>query len=352
MKKAFITGITGQDGSYLAEFLLEKGYEVHGLVRRTSTLERPRITHVYRNARDKAPNLTLHYGDMTDGSSLLRILSLVKPDEIYNLAAQSHVHVSFEIPEYTGLTDAIGVLKLIETVKLLGLNTKIYQASTSELFGEALEKPQKETTPFNPRSPYALAKQYAYGIVKYHREAFNMFACNGILFNHESPRRGENFVTRKISLAVAKISRGLNEKVIIGNLDSSRDWGFAPDYVEAMWLMLQQDKPEDYVIATGETHTVREFIEEAFRIIGTNIEWSGSGKEERGVCTATGKTLVEVDPSYFRPLEVNYLLGDSTKARTQLAWKPKVNFKELVKIMVEYDIKEIRKKSILAELDW
>jgi len=344
MKRALITGVTGQDGSYLAEFLLKKGYEVHGIVRRTSTFNRQRLSKIYQNKDDRDKNFFLHYGDMTDSSSVLRILSIVKPDEIYNLAAQSHVKVSFEIPEYTANSDALGVLRILEGMKQLGLNkSKFYQASTSELYGLVQETPQKETTPFYPRSPYGVAKLYAYWIVVNYREAYDMFACNGILFNHESERRGENFVTRKISRDVASIKLGLKDKILLGNLNAKRDWGHAQDYIEAMWLMLQQEKPEDFVIATGETHTVKEFAEHAFDEAGIKIEWKGEGIDEKGYNKETGKVIVEVDKNYFRPCEVEMLLGDPTKAKNKLGWEPKVKFEKLVKMMVRNDIEEISK---------
>lgn len=347
--KALITGITGQDGSYLAEFLLEKGYEVHGIVRRSSTFNRQRIEHLYLEEyiakRSSTPAIQLHYGDMTDSSSLERILMLVKPDEIYNLAAQSHVKVSFDVPEYTAETDAIGTLRLLEAVRILGLNCKIYQASTSELYGKVLETPQKETTPFYPRSPYGVAKQYGFWITKNYREAYNMFAVNGILFNHESERRGENFVTRKITLGVARIAQGMQDKIILGNLNAKRDWGYAKDYVECMWLILQHVTPEDFVIATGETHMVREFVELAFAEVGIKIEWKGEGVDEKGIDAANGRVLVEVSPKYFRPTEVDLLLGDPTKAKTLLGWNPtKTPFKELVRRMVAADMEYVKKK--------
>jgi len=348
MKKALITGITGQDGSYLAEFLLEKGYEVHGIVRRSSTFNRERIEHLYLEEyiakRSSTPAIQLHYGDMTDSSSLERILMLVQPDEIYNLAAQSHVKVSFDVPEYTAETDAIGTLRLLEAVRILGLNCKIYQASTSELYGKVLETPQKETTPFYPRSPYGVAKQYGFWITKNYREAYNMFAVNGILFNHESERRGENFVTRKITLGVARIAQGKQDKILLGNLNAKRDWGYAKDYVECMWLMLQHETPEDFVIATGETHMVREFVELAFKEVGIIIKWEGTGVDEKGIDSSNGRVLVEVSPNYFRPTEVDLLLGDPTKAKTLLGWNPtKTPFKELVKLMVAHDMEYVKK---------
>lgn len=346
MKKALITGITGQDGSYLAEFLIEKGYEVHGIMRRSSTFNTERIEHLYLDqwVRDMHhPRvLNLHYGDMTDSSSLTRIIAKVQPDEIYNLAAQSHVKVSFDVPEYTADTDALGTLRLLESVRLLGFDKKcrIYQASTSELFGKVQEVPQRETTPFYPRSPYAVAKLYAYWIMKNYRESYGMFTSNGILFNHESERRGENFVTRKITLAVANIVAGKQDRLYLGNLNARRDWGYAPDYIECMWLILQQDKPDDYVIATGEYHSVREFTTLAFAHAGINLRWEGEGVDEKGIDTATGRVLVEVDPRFFRPADVEQLLGDPTKAREQLGWNPtKTPFEELVRIMVEHDIR-------------
>lgn len=337
MKKALITGITGQDGSYLAEFLLEKGYEVHGIVRRASVSNTQRIDHLIRAGR-----ITLHGGDMADSSSIIRIISAVRPDEIYNLAAQSHVQVSFDAPEYAGDVDALGVLRILEAVHILGLEKtcRVYQASTSELFGKVEECPQRETTPFHPYSPYAVAKQYGYWIVKEYREAYGIYACNGILFNHESERRGENFVTRKITLAAARIACGLQEKLYLGNLDSLRDWGYAKDYVECMWLMLQQDEPDDFVIATGEQHSVREFTQLAFHYNGIELEWKGAGLEEKGIDKATGKVLVEVSPDFFRPTDVVNLWGDPTKARTVLGWNPrKTSYEQLAKIMAEHDRK-------------
>lgn len=347
MKKALITGITGQDGSFLAEFLLAKGYEVHGIIRRSSTFNTSRIEHLYLNEwirdmrQERAVNL--HYGDMTDSSSLVRIIQEVHPDEIYNLAAQSHVKVSFDVPEYTAETDAVGTLRLLEAVRILGMEKqcRIYQASTSELFGKVQEVPQKETTPFYPRSPYGVAKQYGFWITKNYRESYGMFAVNGILFNHESERRGETFVTRKITLAAAAIAQGRQDKLYLGNLDARRDWGYAKDYVECMWLILQHPTPEDFVIATGEMHTVREFCTLAFREAGIELLWEGSGVDEKGIDTATGRTLVEVDPKYFRPAEVEQLLGDPTKAKTLLGWNPrKTSFEDLVKLMVQHDLKK------------
>jgi len=350
MKKALITGITGQDGSYLAELLLEKGYEVHGLRRRASIPNIGRIEHIYEDPHVRHRGVILHYGDMTDSSNLIRLLQEIKPDEIYNLAAQSHVRVSFETPEYTANVDALGTLRLLEAVRILGLTekTRIYQASTSELFGKVQELPQTEATPFYPRSPYAVAKLYAYWITVNYREAYGLWACNGILFNHESPRRDPTFVTRKITLAVARIAHGLQEKLFLGNLDAKRDWGYAPDYVKAMWMMLQQDEPRDYVIATGETHSVREFVEEAFLNVGIRLEWHGSGVDEVGIDAQTGKELVAVDPWYYRPTEVDILVGDASKAREELGWSPSVGFKELVRIMVEHDLKIVEKEKALA----
>jgi GDPmannose 4,6-dehydratase len=334
MKKALITGITGQDGSYLTELLLKKGYEVHGIVRRTSLFNRDRIEHLHSNE-----NLILHYGDMTDSSNLNRILEKVNPTEIYNLAAQSHVQVSFEVPEYTAEVDAVGTLRILDAIKQTGVNSRFYQASTSELYGLVQEVPQTEKTPFYPRSPYAVAKLYAYWAVVNYREGFGLHASNGILFNHESPRRGETFVTRKITLGVAGILSGKLDKLVMGNIDAKRDWGYAPDYVEMMWMMLQQDEPDDYVVATNETHTVKEFIEESFRIAGKTIEWKGKGVDEKGFDTSTGKVLVEINPKYFRPTEVELLIGNPLKAKEKLGWEPKVKFKELVKIMTEADLK-------------
>ena len=335
MKKALITGIPGQDGSYLAEFLLEKGYEVHGITRRASISNTARIDHlIAKNA------ITLHDGDLSDSSSLIRIISIVQPDEIYNLAAQSHVQVSFDVPEYSGDVDAIGVLRILEAVRILGLTkkTKIYQASTSELYGKVEEVPQRETTPFHPYSPYAVAKQYGFWITKEYREAYDMFAVNGILFNHESERRGENFVTRKITLAAGRIAEGLQDHLELGNLDSKRDWGYAKDYVECMWMILQHDTPEDFVIATGEQHTVRDFTEKAFATNGIELRWEGEGLNEKGYDKATGKMLVCVNPAWFRPTDVDNLWGDPTKAKTVLGWNPqKTSYAELVRIMAEHD---------------
>lgn len=358
MKVALITGITGQDGSYLAELLLEKGYEVHGIMRRSSSFNTSRIEHLYldewiRDMRQKRL-INLHYGDMTDSSSLIRIIQMIKPDEIYNLAAQSHVKVSFEVPEYTADVVATGTLRLLEAVRILDMTdrVKIYQASTSELYGEVQEIPQRETTPFHPRSPYAVAKQYAYWISRNYRESYGMFVSNGILFNHESERRGETFVTRKITLAAARIAQGYQDKLYLGNLSALRDWGYAGDYVDCMWRILQQDKPDDYVIATGEQHSVREFATLAFHYVGIEIEWQGKGIEEKGIDKATGRVLVEVDPKYFRPAEVETLLGDPTKARTGLGWNPRAtSFEQLVKRMVEHDTKFAHKLHLQSEID-
>lgn len=345
MKKALITGITGQDGSYLAEFLLEKGYEVHGIVRRASISNTSRIDHILNQ-------ITLHDGDLSDSSSLVRIIGLVQPDEIYNLAAQSHVQVSFDVPEYSGDVDALGVLRVLEAVRILGLSqkTRIYQASTSELYGKVEEVPQNENTPFHPYSPYAVAKQYGFWITKEYREAYDMFAVNGILFNHESERRGENFVTRKITLAAARIAEGLQDHLELGNMDSLRDWGYAKDYVECMWLMLQHDTPEDFVIATGQQHTVRDFTQKAFAANGINLRFEGEGLEEKGYDTETGKMLVCVNPAWFRPTDVDNLWGDPTKARTVLGWDPqKTSYEELVRIMAEHDRELAKKERAMKE---
>lgn len=342
MKKALITGITGQDGSYLTEFLLEKGYEVHGIIRRASTFNTKRIDYLFEDDEIGNKTLFLHHGDLTDSSNLNRLIEKIQPDEIYNLAAQSHVQVSFEVPEYTAETDAIGTLRILDAIRESGIKCKFYQASTSELFGGLPgTAPQSEKTPFYPKSPYGAAKLYAYWITVNYREAYNLFACNGILFNHESPRRGETFVTRKITRAVAGIMAGKKEKLSLGNMDAKRDWGFAGDYIEGMWLMLQQDKPEDYVLATNETHTVREFVELSFKEVGVDIEWRGSGVDEKGYDKVTGKVLVDVNPRYFRPAEVELLWGDCTKAEKELGWKRKVDFPGLVKMMVDGDMREI-----------
>ncbi|MGB9796080.1 GDP-mannose 4,6-dehydratase [Fervidobacterium gondwanense] len=371
MKKALITGITGQDGSYLAELLLEKGYEVHGLIRRSSSFNTRRIDHLYKDPHDKDNRFFLHYNDLTDSTNIIRLLQEIQPDEIYNLAAQSHVKVSFELPEYTANADALGTLRLLEALRILGMEKKVkfYQASTSELFGKVQEIPQNEKTPFYPRSPYAVAKLYAYWITVNYREAYGIFACNGILFNHESERRGETFVTRKITRAATRILVGNQEKLYLGNLNAKRDWGYAKDYVKGMWMMLQQDEPDDYVLATGETHEVREFRERTFENLGIKLDWVGEGVEEKGIIKEidryktqevisklkerhpdlrnfdlnlerfkVGQVVIEVDPRYFRPTEVDILLGDATKARTKLGWKPETTFEELVRIMVEYDL--------------
>lgn len=343
MKKALITGITGQDGAYLAELLLDKGYEVHGIKRRTSLINTERVDHLFHDPHYNGLPFYLHYGDLTDSSNLTRIIQETKPDEIYNLAAQSHVQVSFETPEYTANVDAIGTLRLLEAIRILGLEkTRFYQASTSELYGKVQETPQSETTPFYPRSPYAVAKMYAYWIVKNYREAYNMYAVNGILFNHESPIRGETFVTRKITMGAAKISKGLQDKLYLGNLDAKRDWGHAKDYVEGMWLMLQQDQPEDYVLATGETHTVRSFCEKSFKCAGIEIEWKGEGLNEVGINKTSGETIILIDPNYFRPTEVDLLLGDPKKAKTKLGWESKFTFDTLVKNMMEGDLDRLK----------
>jgi GDPmannose 4,6-dehydratase len=341
-KTALITGITGQDGSYLTEFLLNKGYVVHGIKRRSSSYNTDRIDHMYQDPHDINPKLFLHYGDLTDSSNLIRLIKEINPDEIYNLAAQSHVKVSFDVPEYTADTDALGTLRLLEAIRFLGLEKKIkfYQASTSELFGKVQDVPQKETTPFYPRSPYAAAKLYAYWIVINYREAYGMHASNGILFNHESPRRGETFVTRKITRAAARISLGLDKKLYLGNLNAKRDWGFAGDYVEMMWLMLQQKDPDDYVVATGKAYSVRYFTERAFEEVGIKILWKGNGLNEKGINVRTNEILVEVDPMYFRPTEVELLVGDSSKAKEKLGWQPKYSLERVIHEMVEQDVKQ------------
>ncbi|HAR62647.1 MAG: GDP-mannose 4,6-dehydratase [Candidatus Margulisiibacteriota bacterium] len=341
MKKALITGITGQDGSYLTEILIDKGYEVHGIIRRSSQFNTGRIDHLYQDPHNQDIKMHLHYGDLTDSSNLNRILEKVHPDEIYNLAAQSHVQVSFQVPEYTAEVDAVGTLRFLDAIKETGIKTRFYQASTSELYGKVQEVPQSETTPFYPRSPYAVAKLYAYWIVVNYREAYNLHASNGILFNHESPRRGETFVTRKITLAVADILAGKKEKLFMGNLDAKRDWGFAPDFVEGMWRIMQQDEPGDYVLATGEMHTVKEFIERSFKVAGIDIEWKGHAREEVGINKKTGKVIVEIDPRYFRPAEVEQLLGNPAKAKSKLGWEPTVKFDDLVEIMVKADCKAV-----------
>ncbi len=347
-KVALITGITGQDGAYLAEFLLEKGYQVHGIKRRSSSINTQRIDHLYQSQHEEKPNFILHYGDMTDSLSLVRIIQKILPDEIYNLAAQSHVAVSFEEPEYTANSDALGPLRILEAIRILNLEkkTKYYQASTSELYGKVQQTPQTENTPFYPRSPYAAAKLYAYWITINYREAYGIYACNGILFNHESPLRGETFVTRKITRALARIKLGLKEKIYLGNLNAKRDWGHAKDYVEMQWLMLQQQNPEDFVISSGETHSVREFVEVAARVVGMNIEWSGKGLKEIGVDVNTGKTIVSVDKRYFRPTEVDCLLGDARKAKEKLGWQTRISFIDLVKEMMEHDLNQVKKEEL------
>jgi GDPmannose 4,6-dehydratase len=351
MKKALITGITGQDGAYLAEFLLKKGYEVHGIKRRSSMFNTDRIDHLYQDLHEEGVRLKLHYGDLTDSTNLIRIIQEVQPDEIYNLAAQSHVMVSFETPEYTANSDALGTLRILEAIRILGLiqKTKFYQASTSELYGLVQEVPQSETTPFYPRSPYAVAKLYGYWIVKNYREAYGMYACNGILFNHESPIRGETFVTRKITRAAAKISLGLQKKLFLGNLDAQRDWGHAKDYIEGMYLMLQQEKADDYVLATGVTNTVRKFVDLAFGELGITIRWEGEGVNEKGINLATNEIIVEVDPKYFRPTEVELLIGNPAKAERELGWKHKYDLAELVKDMVQSDLKLFQRDQYLKE---
>ncbi|EGA90027.1 GDP-mannose 4,6-dehydratase [Planococcus donghaensis MPA1U2] len=353
MKKALITGVNGQDGSFLSDFLLEKGYEVHGIIRRSSSFNTGRIEHLYIEELKSSDNFYIHYGDMTDTSNIIRLISEIKPDEIYNLAAMSHVKVSFETPEYTADVDGIGTLRILEAVRILGLEkkTRIYQASTSELYGKVQEVPQRETTPFYPRSPYGVAKLYGYWITKNYRESYDMFAVNGILFNHESERRGETFVTRKITMAAARISNGKQDKLLLGNLDARRDWGYAKDYVECMWLMLQHDTPEDFVIATGEMHTVREFATLAFKHAGIEVEWQGEGIDEKGFNAKTGEVVVEVNPEYFRLAEVEQLLGDPSKAKKLLGWNPTAtSFEELVEIMVTHDCNLVnKKKSAISE---
>ena len=348
MKKALITGVTGQDGSYLAEFLLKKGYEVHGVMRRSSSFNTWRVNHLYKDPHER-DHFILHYGDMSDATNVIRLIKQIQPDEIYNLAAQSHVKVSFETAEYTANCDGLGVLRVLEAVRLLDMidNVKIYQASTSELFGKVIETPQTEKTPFYPRSPYGAAKLYAYWIIKNYREAYNMFACNGILFNHESQRRGQTFVTRKITMGLSKIKLGKQKKLYLGDIDTKRDWGYAPEYIESMWLMLQQDKPDDYVIATGETHTVREFIEEACKVLDIDLEWKGKGVDEVGIDRKTGKTIIEIDPIYFRPTDVQLLLGDASKAKKILGWEAKTKFKDLVKVMIDGDMDILKNNKVI-----
>ena len=344
-KTALISGITGQDGSYLTELLLEKGYTVHGIIRRSSSFNTFRIDHLYKNDKILNKTLFLHYGDLTDSSNLNRLVEKINPSEIYNLGAQSHVQVSFEVPEYTAEVDGIGTLRFLDAIKDTGISTKFYQASTSELYGKVQEIPQTEKTPFYPRSPYAAAKLYAFWIVKNYREAYNLFASNGILFNHESERRGKTFVTRKISVAVSKIILGLEDKLLLGNLDAKRDWGYAPEFVEGMWKILQAEKPDDYVLATNETRTVREFVEESFKVLGEKILWNGEGINEYGILESNGKKVVEINPRYFRPTEVDLLIGNPEKAKKNLGWEPKTKFSSLVKIMVESDYKKIKERN-------
>jgi GDPmannose 4,6-dehydratase len=348
MKKALITGITGQDGSYLAELLLEKGYEVHGIIRRSSSFNTDRLEHLYKDPHVKDARMFLHYGDLSDASNLSRLIEKIKPDEIYHLGAQSHVRVSFDIPEYTADVTGLGTLRILDAIRESGIKTKFYQASSSEMFGLVQEVPQKETTPFYPRSPYGCAKVYGYWITKNYRESYDLFACNGILFNHESPRRGETFVTRKVTRGLARIKLGLDKKLYMGNIDAKRDWGFAKDYVEAMWMMLQVDKPDDYVVATGETHTVREFIEKAGQHLGFDIVWEGEGVKEKGIDKKSGKTIIEIDPKYFRPAEVDLLIGDASKAKKILGWTPKTKFEDLVRLMAESDFED-QKKNLKQE---
>ncbi|MFZ1735499.1 MAG: GDP-mannose 4,6-dehydratase, partial [Candidatus Moraniibacteriota bacterium] len=338
MKRAFITGITGQDGSYLAELLLEKGYEVHGMIRRASTFNTERIDHLYQDSHINGVQLFLHYGDLSDGSNISRLLGKIRPDEIYHLGAQSHVRVSFDIPEYTGDVDGLGTLRILDAIRDSGVHAKFYQASSSEMFGKVSEMPQTENTPFYPRSPYACAKVYAYWITKNYRESYGLFACNGILFNHESPRRGETFVTRKITRGLSRIICGLEDTLYLGNIDAKRDWGYAKDYVEGMWKMLQCNEPDDYILATNETHTVREFIEETAKCLGMDLVWEGEGVNEKGRDTRTGKIIIEIDTKYFRPAEVDLLIGDPSKANEKLGWEPKTKFHELVKLMTESDL--------------
>jgi GDPmannose 4,6-dehydratase len=344
MKKALITGITGQDGSYLAELLLGNGYEVHGIIRRSSSFNTGRINHIYQDPHETGVRLFLHYGDLNDASSINKVLRDVRPDEIYNLGAQSHVRVSFDVPEYTGEVDALGAVRILEGIRETELNTRFYQASSSELYGKVVENPQRETTPFYPRSPYACAKAYAFYITVNYRESYGLYACNGILFNHESPRRGETFVTRKITRAAARIKLGLQNCLYLGNLEAKRDWGFAGDYVEAMWLMLQQPEPDDFVVATGETRSVREFVVKVFARLGMPLEWKGKGVHEKGIDTMTGNIVIEIDPKYFRPAEVDLLRGDPSKAKRILGWAPKVGFDALVEMMADADLAEAERE--------
>ena len=343
-KKALITGITGQDGSYLSELLLEKGYEVHGMIRRSSSFNTERIDHIYNNPEISGKKFFLHYGDITDTSNINRLLEKIDPDEIYNLAAQSHVKVSFEVPEYTAEVDGVGTLRFLDAIRETGIKTKFYQASTSELYGKVRAVPQNEDTPFYPRSPYGVSKLYGYWIVVNYREAYNLYACNGILFNHESPRRGETFVTRKITMAAARIALGMQEKLKLGNLNAKRDWGFAPEYVEGMWRMLQQNSADDFVLATGETHQVREFVDAAFSELGLEVEWQGENENEKGVSRKTGKTLIEIDPRYYRPTEVDLLIGDSKKAKEKLGWQATTTFSNLARLMAKADLELIKKR--------
>lgn len=349
MKKALITGITGQDGSYLAELLIEKGYEVHGMIRRSSTFNTDRIDHLIKDPHDKNRKLLLHYGDLGDSSNISRLIEKIVPDEIYHLGAQSHVKVSFDMPEYTADVDALGTLRILDAIRDTRIKTKFYQASSSEMFGLVQETPQKETTPFYPRSPYGCAKVYAYWITKNYRESYNLFALNGILFNHESPRRGKTFVTRKITRGLCQIKAGLEDKLYLGNLDAVRDWGYAKDYVEGMWRMLQQKKADDYILATGVTHSVREFVEETGKVLGFDIIWKGKGVNEKGIDKKTSKTIVVVDPKYFRPAEVDLLVGDFSKAKKELGWKPTTSFSELVRLMVEEDLRDAENEAIIKK---
>jgi GDPmannose 4,6-dehydratase len=348
-KKALITGITGQDGSYLAEFLLEKGYQVHGIIRRSSTFNTSRIDHIFQDPHESHKRLFLHYGDVADSSNISRLIEKIKPDEIYNLAAQSHVRVSFDIPEYTGDVTGLGTLRILDAIRESGIKTRFYQASSSEMFGLVQHVPQTEETPFYPRSPYGVAKVYSYWITKNYRESYDLFACNGILFNHESPRRGETFVTRKVSRGLARIKLGLDETLFMGNLDAKRDWGYAKDYIEGMWMMLQQEKPDDYVLATNETHTVREFIEHAAKRLEFDLEWRGEGLKEEGVDKKTGKVIIKIDPTYFRPAEVDLLIGDPAKAKRTIGWEPKVKFEELVELMTDADFEREELKAGFAK---
>jgi len=344
LKKALITGITGQDGSYLAELLLDKGYEIHGMLRRSSSFNTGRIDHLFNDPEILNKKLFLHYGDLTDSSNLNRLLDKIKPNEIYNLGAQSHVKVSFDVPEYTAEVDGVGTLRFLDAIKETGLQPKFYQASTSELYGKVLETPQNENTPFYPRSPYGVAKLYGFWIIKNYREAYNLFACNGILFNHESPRRGGTFVTRKITQAAARIKYGIQDELELGNLNAQRDWGYAPEYVEGMWRMLQQDQPDDFVLATGETHSVREFVDLAFTELDMQLEWIGKGVDEKGIEKSTGKTLVVINPTYYRPTEVDILLGDASKAKNEFGWQPKTKFNDLVQLMAQADWEKVQKR--------